>query len=149
MASSDGPNDLETHIRHALAERGVFGEPHTMNGSPVLGGIAEGIANWVNQRDAFMASKLHEWPSELLERASVMLAMAAIEAAKREAATPHEVLRNREGKCARKLCGYEHDGLKHRDTGHLYCAYCRRRINDTYGEDVVLSLNQQNELENK
>lgn len=82
------PMDLEQHISHAFRHH-----YSTKTGLPwidapngtfelLIDGIADGVANWMMQREAhmaeFLSERLADMPSELLERVSVALAEAAI-----------------------------------------------------------------------
>lgn len=89
------PMDLEQHIKHAfryhLSQRSpsIVFDYSAPVWSSMVDGIADGVANWMMQRDNYMieqlAGRLVDMPYELLERASVMLAEAALVAAKKPA----------------------------------------------------------------
>lgn len=82
------PMDLSLHIEHAVKHHFLM-----RNGTQLqiysdtsiralIDGVADGVANWMIQRDELMAKSLAErlsdMPSELLERVSVMVAEAAL-----------------------------------------------------------------------
>ena len=87
------PMDLALHIEHAVKHHFLMANGTHLQVLPdsntraMIDGIADGVANWMLQRDQsawtrLTTEQLSQLPSELLERVSVMIAEAAIEAQK-------------------------------------------------------------------
>ncbi len=57
------------------------------------------------------------------------------------ASDSHERVNNRAGLCARKVCAAslgEHENMRHKHSGYLYCRPCARAINKACGEQLVV-----------
>lgn len=82
---------MSTAIREVALQSGIQMSLSNSVWTTLVDGMAIGIVNFLNQRDTWLFSalfsgqQLSDLSSEMLERASVLLAQAAIDAAKREA----------------------------------------------------------------